>query len=383
MMDEHTVYCPLCRAEIPADSESCDLCGALFARGGARGLILKGVVCQHCGERNYSYDFCMACGRPFEIKCPNCGAGMALDQPKCKECGFSPRKIIRPQGTKRMSRLARVAVLLILAAVLISALVYAYRHPVEEETAAFDPTVPRTVDTDADGLIDRWEHFNEQGRIILVETDGNADGRIDRWEHLYPDGKAAKVYVDQDGNGIHELVEYYRPSGAKRLVLRYSNSDGELVLKRSAYRADDRLLEEQTDTDGDGIVNQLVQYNASGGKYIEAVDSSGKGYLDEWTQYNARKQVIERATDADGDRITEHIRGYNAEGKLIWEKFDTDADGRPNKTVKYHHSGRIRFIDYDRDGDGNPEVFESYTKRGVLARTGYDVNGDLKIDRWE
>lgn len=55
------------------------------------------------------------------------------------------------------------------------------------------------VSTNRDGLVDRWEHY-ENGLLVRVEADTDHDGRIDEWS-TYVDGILSTTAADKDGDG--------------------------------------------------------------------------------------------------------------------------------------------------------------------------------------
>jgi hypothetical protein len=101
------------------------------------------------------------------------------------------------------------------------------------------------IDKDEDGKIDRWEHYNDQNKLVRlgastkddqvedswtypddkgflarVETDTDRDGLIDKREIFaerpdVPDGRVlAVVELGIDRSGVPERRLYYRPDGS-------------------------------------------------------------------------------------------------------------------------------------------------------------------------
>lgn len=72
--------CPVCGAQVPADSKFCTKCGS--------NLESAGGVCAKCGARLASgAKFCAECGAPVSSACPKCGAKVNPGAKFCPECG--------------------------------------------------------------------------------------------------------------------------------------------------------------------------------------------------------------------------------------------------------------------------------------------------------
>ena len=56
------------------------------------------------------------------------------------------------------------------------------------------------VSTARDGIVDRWEHYSG-GDLVRVETDTDRDGRIDSWS-TYRNGILTTTTSDTDGDGL-------------------------------------------------------------------------------------------------------------------------------------------------------------------------------------
>ena len=55
------------------------------------------------------------------------------------------------------------------------------------------------VSTGRDGVVDRWEHY-EDGVMVRAEEDADGDGRVDAWS-TYVDGILTATATDADGDG--------------------------------------------------------------------------------------------------------------------------------------------------------------------------------------
>lgn len=106
------------------------------------------------------------------------------------------------------------------------------------------------IDTDDDGVVDRWEYYAPDGRIAKVGTARRVPGRPDLW--TYPDGfgGVSRKEYDDDGDG--------RPERAEDLL------EGVVVA-------------EEFDTDGDGRWDRRLVRDKSGSVARIEADPDGDG----------------------------------------------------------------------------------------------------------
>jgi hypothetical protein len=117
------------------------------------------------------------------------------------------------------------------------------------------------VDTDFDGVVDRWQYFSMAG---VLEKEGWArkrPGKVDTWEHRGPGGVPVRREIDEDGNGSVDRTEIFFES---KLVGVAMDSDRNGRVDRWQRWHSGRLLQEEIDTDSDGIPDRRLRYDASG-----------------------------------------------------------------------------------------------------------------------
>jgi len=392
-MKEITTQCPLCHGEINFDTTECPFCGALLAQGSDRSqLILKGVICQKCGEKNYSYDYCKNCQAPFLVKCPECGYGMKVHDTKCPACGLSIKKfnkarkrLVSPisNRTKIMAIGGSAAAALVVVILVVSQFVTGAPESLDT-IAAPEFQAVREFDSNDDGNIDVWEYYDKKSQGLLsrsLDTTGNGEPNVR--EYYWEGGKKQRIEKDGDGDGLAEEITTHGPDGTPLMTVKYSDPQEGLVKERILYSPQGKMREQTIDSDSDGRVNLLNRFSSNEKRILAATDTGGKGFLDIWKVYNLDGIVLEVNTDSDGDGVFNRMSRYSADGTLVWEAEDSNGDGQPDKRIYYWKDGAIRWIDYDSDGDGNPDTFESYTREGKFARTGHDSDGDLRVDTWE
>ena len=56
------------------------------------------------------------------------------------------------------------------------------------------------IDQDEDGVIDRWEYYDDQGKLLKVGFSRNNNGKPDAWGFSGPDGKVARVEISSTGD---------------------------------------------------------------------------------------------------------------------------------------------------------------------------------------
>jgi len=81
-----------------------------------------------------------------------------------------------------------------------------------------------TRDTNGDGKIDEWTHFNIWGQIVLFERDKNHDGKPEIYEY-YKNGKIDLLRADYDNDGYFEATGFYK-DGKLSVFVRDKNKDG-------------------------------------------------------------------------------------------------------------------------------------------------------------
>ncbi|MDP8255937.1 MAG: zinc ribbon domain-containing protein [Candidatus Alcyoniella australis] len=392
-MKELVTQCPLCRGDINFDTTECPFCGALLAPGSERGqLILKGVICRKCGEKNYSYDFCRNCQNPFLIKCPECGYGMKVHETKCPACGLSLKKFNKTRQRRAAPIFNRAKIALVggsaAAALLVVVLMISQFVSSAPDTAQIaasrDFEAAKELDSTGDGEIDVWEFYDKTSESLIsrsLDTDG--DGKPDAHERYWEGGKKRRVEHDANHDGVPEQITTHDRTGLPLMTIKYADPEEGLVAERILYGPNGKMREQTKDRDGNGRVDLLMRYNVDEKRIVEAVDSAKLGFLDLWTVYNLKGEVIEVQVDSNGDGVFDKTSRYSTEGMLVWEAEDANGDGQPDKRVYFWKDGAIRWIDYDTDGDGNVDTFESYTTEGKFARKGFDTDGDLRVDTWQ
>jgi hypothetical protein len=122
------------------------------------------------------------------------------------------------------------------------------------------------IDTDYDGTINRWEHYDPDGRLVKVGSSRRGE-TPDRWAYLGPDGLASRMEYDSDGDGRVDRVEVLEQG---RLVRVEVDADRDGRLDRWQDWRSGVLSAEELDTNGDGKPDRRLLYGTSGN--VETVE---------------------------------------------------------------------------------------------------------------
>lgn len=137
------------------------------------------------------------------------------------------------------------------------------------------------LDTNEDGVIDRWEEYDTQGQLARAgwtrqASPDPAKPVADTWLYPSTDGKTSRIeYLDTDNDG------------------------NQAVTRREFYEGE-RLARVEEDKDGDDVVDQWETWEGGALKYAE-FDEGRDGKPDRRFTYNKGALVlIESAPDAAG-----------------------------------------------------------------------------------
>jgi hypothetical protein len=116
------------------------------------------------------------------------------------------------------------------------------------------------VDEDFDGRTDRWEVYDEAGKLLRV---GRSEGGavVDRWTVPGPGGLPAREEHDSDGDGRVDRVETFEGGRISRVEI---DADRDGRFDRWQTWEAGRLVAEELDTDGDGRPDRRIRYDANG-----------------------------------------------------------------------------------------------------------------------
>jgi hypothetical protein len=138
------------------------------------------------------------------------------------------------------------------------------------------------IDRNEDGKIDRWEYYDDSGRLIKVGFSRRDDGKLDAWAYSGDDGKVNRIDISSTGDDQKiERREYYEPSPA---------GPGD----------QNALARAEEDTNRDGKVDKWETYENGAIKTV-AFDENGDGLADRRLTYAQSALLsIESQPDARG-----------------------------------------------------------------------------------
>jgi hypothetical protein len=131
------------------------------------------------------------------------------------------------------------------------------------------------IDQDENGTPDRWEYYDDQGKLVKVGFSRTNTGTPDAWGFSGPDGAIARVEISSTGDE-HKIdrTEFFTGGVLVRVELD-TNEDGR-VDKWETYEAG-ALKTAEFDEDGDGRRDRRLTYNGAALELIESVpDAEGR-----------------------------------------------------------------------------------------------------------
>jgi hypothetical protein len=157
--------------------------------------------------------------------------------------------------------------------------------------------VSSRIDTNEDGILDRWETYDAAGKLTQVDWErAPVPGPANPNPH-YTGKPNATAYVGADG--VVERIEYYETSDV---------TNQKDITRREFYNAAKQLTRAEEDTDGDGLMDRFETY-------VNGVLSTAE--FDEKKPYDGKPDR----------RMT-----YSAEGVLL--SIETEPDGKGGYLVK-------------------------------------------------
>ena len=224
------------------------------------------------------------------------------------------------------------------------------------------------ADSDNDGVPDSEE---DGGTGFDPTADGDGDGILN---YLDTDNSSfgGPSFVDGNGDGINDLYDLDL-DGIPDFRDRDADNDGvtDLVEAGGTDSDNNGILDDLTDTDGDGTVDLIDPDN--GGTPLSVPDTDGDGvadFFDVDSDNDGISDLVENGqTDSDGDGRLDSPTDSDKDG--IADTFDTDAGGSPLTELDTDGDGVPNTADGDSDGDGISDLLEA---------GGTDSDGDGKLD---
>lgn len=155
-----------------------------------------------------------------------------------------------------------------------------------------------TFDQNKNGTIDTWTEM-DAARPVLTRMDRNEDGKLDRWEYYDNDGKLEKVGFSRKDDGKPDAWAFAGADGKIERVEISSTADINKIDRWEHYDATGMVRAEE-DADADGKPDKWEIYE-NGTVTSVAFDENGDGKPDRRLTYRDGALVLlETAPDASG-----------------------------------------------------------------------------------
>jgi hypothetical protein len=272
--------------------------------------------------------------------------------------------------------------------------------------------VVESQDHEGDGVVDvRYlSTWSDDDLLVVWETDEGADGSVEsRFTYTYDDrGRLVLQEYDPDADGSPYSCVYYSwtDDDQEEEVVVDVGCDGDAEVRTSySYYEDGSLAGYESDTDGDGVIDERVTnvwvpppevtWSADGLVETEAWDYGDDGSIDriEVRTYDAEGRLLRVEVDngADGilDEWQEVTWGDDGSREVVWA---VDLAGNQTffwvRTCSYSAEGwltrEVEVFDLSWHGGSRQERVTTYTLNAygrveVLLET-YDSDSDGVID---
>ena len=123
------------------------------------------------------------------------------------------------------------------------------------------------IDTDGDGKVDRWEHYDAAQRLEKVGISTRHDGVEDAWQFLNDDGSIARVEISLRRDGKVTRVEHYEHG---RLLSAEEDDDEDGRMDKWETYEGERLASVAFDTTHRGTPDRRLIYAADGRVSVHA-----------------------------------------------------------------------------------------------------------------
>jgi hypothetical protein len=159
-------------------------------------------------------------------------------------------------------------------------------------------------DANGNGKVDTWSHM-DGAKVLWVEIDTDEDGVVDRWEYYTPDQKLLKVGLSRGHTGTPDSWVYRDPAGAVAKIEYSSKAKG--VVDRTEIYEHDALVRVEEDTDGDQRVDRWETY-VDGALATASYDTAHRGAPDHRLVYRPDGTLDRIETDPDATGTFRRIK---------------------------------------------------------------------------
>ena len=123
------------------------------------------------------------------------------------------------------------------------------------------------IDTDADGVVDRWEYYDGSERIEKIGSSRTHDGNPDSWAYYGDDGSVVRVELAAR-EGAAGRVEYYENGMVARAD---EDTTGDGRTDKWEVYANGQLASVAFDTSDSGFPDRRLVYREDGTAQLETL----------------------------------------------------------------------------------------------------------------
>lgn len=151
-------------------------------------------------------------------------------------------------------------------------------------------------DSQGNGRVDTWSYM-DGARVIRIEIDADADGTIDRWEHYGSDQKLERIGLSRGHDGVEDAWSFTGRDGTVERIEVSTRHDG--AIDRIEYYEHDRMVRAEEDSDANGAIDKWETYDGPRLSSV-AFDTSDRGIPDRRLTYDL-SGAARLEFDRDGD----------------------------------------------------------------------------------
>ena len=220
--------------------------------------------------------------------------------------------------------------------------------PAHDPRPAIDPEGFRPVyergrlvrkerDVNGDKVPDVIRAYDETGRLVRQDEDSRLDGQMDTWTY-YENGHAVRKESDTNGDGRVDLWAFY--DGKGDVVRTEADTDHDKHRDRVVAYAKGEMVEEKLYKRGENSPRLIATYkNGQPSRKVE--DTDGDGRIDRITEYDGAGHItkVSRGPSDKGDSTV--VRHYEPDtGKVLREEEDLNGD-KMIDVISYYQKGRL------------------------------------------